>query len=263
MSDERGILFEAARALRSTHEEGAATPHGTRHRILVSLDRRRRTRQTLGTALVTLVAISTASTAWAAATGRLPLPRVIQWFGRETVSAPLAHVPTASRSVPTAEAIVPLIAQSAAGAAADETARPESISPAPVAARVEAVVVQPRGATRVRVGQLASAARPTRAAAIAQGPSDLEIEDLYRDAHAAHFVTRDPSAALAAWERYLAAAPDGRFGPEARYNRALTLVRLQRRDDALEALRPFAAAADGAYRQREAAALTAALESRR
>ncbi|MCB9565377.1 MAG: hypothetical protein H6708_33745 [Kofleriaceae bacterium] len=69
---------------------------------------------------------------------------------------------------------------------------------------------------------------------------------------------------MAAWDAYLAAAPRSRFAVEARYNRGLALIRAGRPGDARAALAPFA---DGAveprgYRQREAAALIAALAAR-
>jgi RNA polymerase sigma-70 factor, ECF subfamily len=82
---------------------------------------------------------------------------------------------------------------------------------------------------------------------------------LYEAAHEAHFVARDPAKALAAWDAYLAAFPSGRFAPEAKYNRALSLLRLGRRDEAKEALAPFADGAYGDYRKREAKKLFDAL----
>ena len=87
-------------------------------------------------------------------------------------------------------------------------------------------------------------------------------ERLYAEAHRAHFVDGDPAAALRAWNAYLVAAPDGPFAPEARYNRALTLVRLGRLDDARRALEPFARARDRGYRAREAKALLDAMALR-
>lgn len=78
-------------------------------------------------------------------------------------------------------------------------------------------------------------------------------------AHQAHFVDHDFGAALRAWDAYLGAAPAGRFAPEARYNRALCLVRLGRKGEAESALRPFADGAYGGYRRDEAKALIEAL----
>jgi hypothetical protein len=85
---------------------------------------------------------------------------------------------------------------------------------------------------------------------------------LYRSAHRAHFQHRDWHAAVLAWERYLAEAPRGRFTLEARYNRALALVRLGRYGEAAAALYPFAEGAYGGYRREDARALLDALEAK-
>ena len=92
-----------------------------------------------------------------------------------------------------------------------------------------------------------------------RNPVDPAERRAYRDAHALHFEARDPAGALAAWNRYLAAYPSGRFAIEARYNRALCLVRLDRSDEARAALVPFAEGRHGEYRRREAVALIEAL----
>jgi hypothetical protein len=85
---------------------------------------------------------------------------------------------------------------------------------------------------------------------------------LYAAAHRAHFVAHDPAAALGYWDAYLARYPQGRFAPEARYNRALALVRLGRRQEAAAALAPFASGAYGDYRRSEARELLDALGER-
>jgi hypothetical protein len=82
---------------------------------------------------------------------------------------------------------------------------------------------------------------------------------LFADAHRIHFVEKDPARAIAAWDAYLAAAPHGRFAPEARYNRALALVRLGRHAEAKKELEAFANGSFGAYRREEARALLDAL----
>ena len=97
----------------------------------------------------------------------------------------------------------------------------------------------------------------TRPAPARPAAKPMPIDPLYRAAHELHFRGRDHAATLAAWDAYLAAEPAGRFVLEARYNRALVLVRLDRYGDARIALEPFARGevAPAGYRQREATAL--------
>jgi tetratricopeptide (TPR) repeat protein len=78
---------------------------------------------------------------------------------------------------------------------------------------------------------------------------------LYAAAHRLHFQSNDSFAALKAWSEYLTQVPNGRFVVEARYNRAICLVRLGRKREALDALQPFVSGAYGNYRRTEASAL--------
>ena len=71
-------------------------------------------------------------------------------------------------------------------------------------------------------------------------PAPPPVEALYRRAHELHFHGGAPEATLATWDAYLAAEPAGRFSVDARYNRALVLVRLARYAEAHAALLPFA-----------------------
>ena len=102
-------------------------------------------------------------------------------------------------------------------------------------------------------------AAPSPAPVSAPRPADANAA-LFAEAHRLHFVDKDSAGALAAWDAYLRAAPEGRFVPEARYNRALTLIRLGRTSEATADLRAFAAGTYGAYRREEAKALLEALE---
>jgi TolA-binding protein len=92
-------------------------------------------------------------------------------------------------------------------------------------------------------------------------PVDPRERAAYRAAHTLHFEQHDPAGAIAAWDRYLAEYPSGRFALEARYNRALCLVRVGRTTEAREALAPFVAGTHGGYRQHEATALVRALDA--
>jgi TolA-binding protein len=133
---------------------------------------------------------------------------------------------------------------------------------------VESAKVSPSAsATATAATVTASATGPARAApARARAPratGEDAQQSLYDAAHAAHFVAHDPGEALRAWDAYLGVYPNGRFALEARYNRALALVRLGRTDEARSALGPFAAGIVGGYRQREALDLLDALDARR
>jgi hypothetical protein len=95
----------------------------------------------------------------------------------------------------------------------------------------------------------------------ASGPSDAEA-DAYGRAHRAHFDESAPARALAAWDDYLRRYPRGAFEPEARFNRAICLLRLQRFAQAERALRSFADGSLGGYRRAEAEQLLAWLRDR-
>jgi TolA-binding protein len=102
---------------------------------------------------------------------------------------------------------------------------------------------------------------PAVAEARASGPSDAE-STAYGRAHRAHFDGSEPARALAAWDDYLRLYPSGAFAPEARFNRALCLVRLGRVADAERALRPFSEGRVDGYRRAEADRLLAWLRER-
>ncbi|EYF00728.1 hypothetical protein [Chondromyces apiculatus] len=137
-------------------------------------------------------------------------------------------------------------------AASDVPPRPE----APASATSTASSPAAPAATPVTAPEGASAAAPRT-----PQPDPVSKEHaLYKEAHRLHFVARNASAALAAWDAYLRADPRGRFATEARYNRALCLVRLGRATEARSALDPFARGAFGGYRQAEAQALLDAMD---
>jgi hypothetical protein len=189
--------------------------------------------------LLPLVAIFAMSTAWAAATGRLPGVSMLWKWAVTPAARPATQGVRGPYAVGSEDAAAPSI--------------PTEVASAPFAP--EAPLESPREAiapSSAHADHVAPHASPKRAPPDAA--TDAE-ESLFADAQRAHFVARDPEAALRGWNSYLAAYPNGRFALEARYNRALTLVRLGRGAEAKAALAPFASGATGGYRQQEARAL--------
>jgi hypothetical protein len=178
----------------------------------------------------------------------------------------------AEAPAPRAEVRVPHI-ESPVARATEATAPRVAGSTAP---RVEAPAARDTGSV-ASVGSAASvgstgtvvarveAPAPPRAAAAAPRAADTppSIEALYRRAHELHFHGADHAAAIAAWEAYLVAEPTGRFVAEARYNRALLLIRVGRYTEARAALAPYARGEiAGGYRRTEATQLIERLPDR-
>jgi hypothetical protein len=203
----------------------------TRSRVLESLDRSAaRRRRSVGTAIAAII-LGTGTLSWAVATGRMD--RVMEAVGLaesvESVTAPIARS-RPRRLVATAPDPVPA-------------------APAPVPEAVTAAVPAPRDASEPAVTRRPLTDRERRERA------------LFRTAHDLHFKQRDTVSALAAWDAYLATAPSGKLAVEARYNRALALVRLGMKAEAIAALAPFARGEvlPAGYRQRPARELLRAL----
>jgi hypothetical protein len=241
-----GDLDEAFRVLREQTTDPGNSGTATRRAVLARVQARKRNRARLISVCVPIAAVLVISAAWAAASGRLarwvmpsPVPGVAAPSARNgTASAlpePLRPLASSSASLPSA----PL--RSVGGRASVETPN----APLTTGAPPERLLVPHPSALR------SSAER---------GVSPRE-QALYETAHQAHFAARAPAAALPAWEAYLAEFPDGRFALEARYNRAICLVRLGRHDEARAALKPFANGEAGGYRQQDAIALLDALNA--
>jgi len=134
-------------------------------------------------------------------------------------------------------------------------APPEPAPPAPVALPVgEAPPVAP--ALRTPRVAVAPVPAPSSEPQPRREPDDAELR-LFRAAHELHFRRGDLEGAARAWDRYLAAYPHGALTEEARYNRAVCLLRLGRGGEADQDLAALAAD-PSAFRAREAKLLRAA-----
>jgi hypothetical protein len=227
-------LASAARALREMHDGSSSDFALTRQRVLAKAALRRRRRRAFAAVWLPLAAVLAISSAWAAVSGRVP----------GLVARLRGQPPTALRAPKASPPIEPATTISAA---------PTPIEP-PSAPSAAASTLRP--STPIVTAPVPSPSPAPQTPALPK--PDLE-ETLYSAAHHAHFVAHDPAAALRAWDAYLASYPAGRFGLEARYNRALSLVRLGRTDEARTALAPFADGRSGGYRQAEAQSLLDAL----
>jgi hypothetical protein len=243
MSDD---LKDAFRAVRDRYDGEHPQADATLNRALFrqrALDRKRRVTRWV---VLPIAAAFFASTAWASVTGRLP--RAISSLIDATHSE---HAPPAPVPVPApVPAPVPVPVPAPAPIAPPDPEPQREPEPAPIAAAPTATAAA--SAKPVVVAPVAPVATTT---ASANDPHAA----LFADAHRIHFVEKDPARAIAAWDAYLAAAPQGRFAPEARYNRALGLVRLGRHAEAKKDLEAFANGTFGAYRREEARALLDAL----
>jgi hypothetical protein len=258
MSDD--LLGEATRAVREATEDSGDGGAFTRMRIMHSLHGVRRRRLTRVLVWAPLTAVLAGATA-AAATGQAA--RVWLAIERVVISAPPgtdAQKPSPAAQKAQSRVRAPSLDQAPAPepTPSEDTAVSDTPEPGVVAPEPEHVPADDEVIPR-------PARNPVPAATRGRSAEDLaaarELE-LYRAAHRVHFQKHDCPSAVVAWERYLAEAPRGRFTLEARYNRALCLVRLGREREAAAALRPFARGSFGGYRQSDARALLDALESK-
>ena len=265
------LLADATVALRD-RAGGEAPVEATRQRVMASYQPRSRPRRVGGWVLV--FGLSSATLAWAAATGRVDA--ALERIGLARTEAVELPWPQARGVAPVAMAPA-VVAPDEPKVAAIEPIAPTVVAPVePKVAAIEpiapALPVAPPTSSRPREGARKPPSHhpiaPTPTIADAPTPTvetaapDLDL-DAYRRAHSLHFHGGAAAATLAAWDAYLAQFADGRFAALARYNRALMLVRLERFAEARVALTPFAdGAVDGGFRAREAKALLAALAGR-
>jgi hypothetical protein len=244
------ILERAAAALREEHDGSSPSAGATEMRILAKLGKRPRPAWRMRI-LLPIAATLVGSAAWAAGTGRL----------RPTIAA-IEHAVferhEEERAPPRVASPPPLPAPRVNPAPSDVA--PPSSAPPTVAVPVPSSSTAL--AAPVPAPRTPAPSAPAATATVATPPRQTDPDALYRSAHDAHFVRRDPAAALDGWDRYLAVAPNGPLATEARYNRAIALVRLGRDAEAKAALRPFAEGDYGPYRQAEAKSLVDMLDAR-
>ena len=269
----RDLLKDATQALsESGHEQRGA--HFTRERLMASLHESKRRHRSRFTVLLPLAAVFVGSTAFATVTGKLEAV-VVSALNIVGIQADSGEQPppasAAGRVGPSSKAVPSKAGDPAPPPPVDESPAADEAEPGASADADEVAgraAAEPgvRGASVLRP---VPAARDARTADRLEGattevsqPIPTEADDahaVYRRAHHAQFRDDDSARALAGYEEYLARQPGGRFAVDARYNRALCLVRLGRVAEARSVLDAFAGGAFGGYRQRDAARLLLAL----
>ncbi len=218
----------------------------TENRVLATLGAKRTRARWASAAAAILALMIGAPTTWALASGALQ-----RWLEERGESPPRSQPrAVAAQPVPRAEPIAAPRRHETPLVEAPQL-RMDDAQPEVDEAQSEVEVVSPRR-------------RPRRAR-----PAELDLEPsaearervLFQAAHRQHFGSASHDQTLAAWDTYLAAHPSGRYVPEARYNRAITLIRLGRRTEGRRALASFADAPEGSYRRHEARALIQALDA--
>jgi hypothetical protein len=228
------LLKAATRALHEETADDGADGRFTRARVMASLHQGTVKRRTRLAFILPIAACLAAGTAWGAATGRLPavfhaIGQVVGYNSRPSEPKSVPVKPTSAKATPLTE----------------PQPQPQALPP-----QVEPATPAPAPAANTVKAEPAPSAKATPALSSSAAFQDTD-GDLYRLAHEAHFANHDYARALAGWDAYLKAAPGGRLATEARYNRAICLLRLGRDAEARRALEPFASGLIG-YRQSEA-----------
>lgn len=256
MSD---VLDMAIAALRDDACNGVDDGEATRRRVMASMGTRSRGRKWRVGFAVLAFALSTATLSWAASTGKLDA--VLERVG---IPASGSQTPTKTRA-PTRSLPAPLPQLGSQPRLTPNVQSQPQPLPQPLPQPQPQAIPAPRPRSGVRTARPIDRALPGEHAPVsaASAPPAVDPDLLaYRRAHEQHFRGGDAAQALAAWDAYLAAYPTGRFATEARYNRAIAMVKLGRQAEAKAELLPFARGdVEGGYRQHEAKALVDALES--
>jgi hypothetical protein len=240
-------------AYRQENPGAALDARAIRSRVLVGIGVRQRRKLLTLRFVLPIAATFFGSVALAASHGGLPrLDEVREWLG-VAPQAPAASAETGRRAraagthrtpapKPVVEVPEPAPADPAVGLSFDE------LPAEPVDTRREVQILPER----------ALASRPAPPVEARPDPLKADLA-VYQKAHQLHFHGGDPVQALAAWEAYLASYPRGTFAPEARFNRAVCMLRLGRRSEARSVLVPIAESSAGAYGRERARALLEAM----
>jgi len=237
-------------AYRDENSGASLDARAIRRRVLVGMGARQRRRLTALRFVLPVAATFIGSVALAASQGALPrLEDVRAWLGvAETPSAPLPIAPRAKAKRGHQSSPAPSAAPPA----------PSAVLPAATVAPAPAPTPEPAASLSLEDLPV-EPVKPTRPRRVSENALSIDLA-AYEQAHRLHFGGSDPARALGAWDAYLASHPSGTFAPEARFNRAVCLLRLGRRSEARAVLEPIAEQSPGAYGRERARNMLDAME---
>jgi hypothetical protein len=259
------LLDRSVQAYRAEYRGSALDTRAIRRDILVRAGARRRKKLALTGVALPVAATFFVSAAVAASHVGFPrLEDVERWFGVARLDAS-AHVPTPERlpGAPPERHVAPPPVTAPALDVEAPSEPPRNAEPAPAPSRLRSPVKSSRlradGPERRSSSVATVEPSPRASATVADTRPNLLAQDLaaYQRAHRLHFHGGDPAAALDGWNAYLTQYPAGTFAPEARFNRAVCLLRLGRRNEARQILAPIAESRFAYGRERARALLTA------
>lgn len=258
------LLDRSVQAYRAEYRGSTLDTRAIRRDILVRAGARRRKKLALTGVALPVAATFFVSAAVAASHAGFPrFEDVERWFGVDRIDAS-AQLPTPERlpGAPPERQVAPppITVPELAVEAPSEPPRIPEPAPAPSGVPL-ARKSRPLPESQERRSDAVATVEPSPRASVtvADTRPNLLAQDLaaYQRAHRLHFHGGDPAAALDAWNGYLAHYPAGTFAPEARFNRAVCLLRLGRRTEARQILTPIAESRFAYGRERARALLTA------
>ncbi len=242
MSDPLDAAVRALRARSPMDDRDIDANTETRARLLKSVAHRARMERAQLVAAFTLIVLATNSTTWAWSTGRLPAMI-------DSVAAMLRHESS------TNEPNEVLATSESQPVMARAEVQPLRLSPEPTPLS-EPIVPQIHPSPSLPSIRRQPARDEVEIAEddVADAPVEIDTRDResFQAAHALHFGGASPELALLAWDTYLSEFPEGRFVPEASWNRVICLLRLERHEEARAVLERFARGAYGSVRREDA-----------
>ena len=246
MSDD--LLAKMTRALADEHDGATAVPEATRARVVRALSEQRPRRSKWLFLGVPALALLGGSTAFAAASGKLPriVERAVAVFTEIAEGDAAPSESTGKKAAGIQEPGAPPDgSEEHADALAPEDQETEDAEPSE-AETESAPPLEVDGPTAKHTPRV-----PTQQA-------DESLEG-YRAAHDMHVKKGNCEAAVVGYQKYLKDQPTGTFYLEAKYNLGVCLLRLGRTSEARAELSPFAQGKYGNYRKDRAQELLDAL----